>query len=220
MEPEKNELLPYVSIVVPAQEDEARIASCLLAALGQDYPRDRLEILVADGMSMDATREVVMKVAADHPEVTIRLLDNEKRTRASAMNAALRVARGEIVVPIDPGAEYAKTHVAKCVEALSGSPAEHVAIVPRASGRTLLERSLSAVQRTRLAFAAGSELASGPETVPALLGAVKRRVFTRVGLFDPGQLVTLRYDVSESVSVEAVTSDQTTRAGVDYRVER
>jgi translocation and assembly module TamB len=41
-----------------------------------------------------------------------------------------------------------------------------------------------------------------------------------VGLFDPGQLVTLRYDVSESVSVEAVTSDETTRAGVDYRVER
>jgi len=41
-----------------------------------------------------------------------------------------------------------------------------------------------------------------------------------VGLFDPGQLVTLRYDVSESISVEAVTSDETTRAGVDYRVER
>ena len=41
-----------------------------------------------------------------------------------------------------------------------------------------------------------------------------------VGLFDPGQLVTLRYDVSDSVAVEAVTSDQTTRAGVDYRVER
>ena len=41
-----------------------------------------------------------------------------------------------------------------------------------------------------------------------------------VGLFDPGQLVTLRYDVSESISVEAITSDETTRAGVDYRVER
>ena len=41
-----------------------------------------------------------------------------------------------------------------------------------------------------------------------------------VGLFDPGQLVTLRYDVSDSISVEAVTSDETTRAGVDYRVER
>ena len=39
-----------------------------------------------------------------------------------------------------------------------------------------------------------------------------------VGLFDPGQLVTLRYDVSESVSVEAVTSDETTRAGIDYRM--
>ena len=41
-----------------------------------------------------------------------------------------------------------------------------------------------------------------------------------VGLFNPGQVVTLRYEVSDSVSVEAVTSDDTTRAGVDYRIER
>lgn len=195
--------LPFVTIVVPSHEDEARIAACLVAALGQDYPHDHLEILVADAMSMDATREVVMKVAADHPEVVIRLLDNEQRTRASAMNAALKVARGEIVVPIDPGAEYAKTHVSKCVEALASSPAEHVAIVPRATGRTLLERSLGAVQRTKLAFAAGSELAggaSGGETVPALLGAVKRRVFARVGLFDPGTKVEEDVELSRRIA--------------------
>lgn len=199
MEPTSHPL-PFVTIVVPSHEDEPRIAACLVAALGQDYPHDKLEILVADAMSMDATREVVMKVAADHPEVVIRLIDNEQRTRASAMNAALRVARGEIVVPIDPGAEYAKTHVSKCVDALSSSPADHVAIVPRATGRTLLERSLSAVQRTKLAFAAGSELTAGSETVPALLGAVKRRVFSRVGLFDPGTKMEEDVELSRRIA--------------------
>jgi translocation and assembly module TamB len=41
-----------------------------------------------------------------------------------------------------------------------------------------------------------------------------------VGLFDPGQVVTVRYDISDDFSVEAVTGEDTTRAGIDYRVER
>jgi hypothetical protein len=101
---------------------------------------------------------------------------------------------------MDPGGEYARTHVAKCVEALAASPAEHVAIVPRTAGRTLTERALSAVQRTRLAFAAGTELAAGSEHVPALIGAVKRRVFERVGLFDPGLEVEADVDLSRRIA--------------------
>jgi translocation and assembly module TamB len=41
-----------------------------------------------------------------------------------------------------------------------------------------------------------------------------------IGLFDPGQVLTLRYALSEDISVEAVRGDETTRAGVEYRVER
>ena len=75
---------------------------------------------------------------------------------------------------MDPDGEYARTHVLKCVDALSSSPADQLAIVPRTSGRTIVERALSAVQSTKLAFAAGAELAFGSEPVPALLGAVRR----------------------------------------------
>jgi translocation and assembly module TamB len=41
-----------------------------------------------------------------------------------------------------------------------------------------------------------------------------------IGLFDPGQVITLRYALSDDLSVEAVRGDETTRAGVEYRVER
>jgi hypothetical protein len=86
---------------------------------------------------------------------------------------------------MDPGGEYGKTHVTKCVHALATSPADHLAIVPRTSGRTLTERALSAAQKTKLAFTAGAELARGEGPGMALLGAVRRRVFDRVGMFDP-----------------------------------
>lgn len=180
MEPER----PFVTIAVPSKEDEARIEACLRCAVSQDYPKDRIEIIVADAMSMDATREHVLRVASEDPRV--RMVDNPDRTRAAALNAILRAGKGEIVVPMDPGGDYAKTHVSKCVDALSASPADHVAIVPRPAGRTLRERALSAAQSTKLAFAAGAELARSSEPVPAILGAVRRRVFSRVGLFDPG----------------------------------
>lgn len=176
---------PLVTIAIASCEDEERIEACLAQARSQSYPSDRIEILVADAMSMDATRETVLRVAAEDPRV--RLLDNPERTRASALNAIVRAGTGEIVVPMDPGGEYGKTHVSKCVEALSVSPAEHVAIVPRTAGRTLVERALSAAQQTKLAFASSEDLAF--EHAPALIAAVKRRVFARVGLYDPGARV-------------------------------
>jgi succinoglycan biosynthesis protein ExoA len=176
---------PLVTIAISSREDEGRIEACLAQARAQSYPDDRIEILVADAMSMDATREVVLRAAAEDPRV--RLLENPERTRASALNAIVRAAKGEIVVPMDPGGEYGKTHVQKCVDALSTSPAEHLAIVPRTAGRTLVERALSAVQQTNLAFASSLELAA--DHAPAIIGAVRRRVFDKIGLYDPGARV-------------------------------
>jgi succinoglycan biosynthesis protein ExoA len=189
---------PFVTIAIASSDDETRIEACLRSALSQDYPRELVEVLVADAMSMDATREMVLRVADGDPRV--RMLDNPRRTRAAALNTILRAAHGEIVVPMDPGGDYGRTHVTKCVHALDASPAEHLAIVPRTTGRTLVERALSAAQHTKLAFAAGAELARGAEPVPTLLGAVRRRVFERVGMFDPGTSVEEDVELSQRIA--------------------
>jgi GT2 family glycosyltransferase len=190
--------VPFVTIAIASSDDETCIASCIRCALEQDYPRDHVEVLVADAMSMDATRELVHGLAEADPR--LRMLDNPQRTRAAAMNVMLRASRGEIVVPMDPSGDYGKTHVTKCVQALEGAGAEHLAIVPRMAGRTLVERALSAVQKTRLAFAAGAELARGAEPVPALIGAVRRRVFDRIGLYDPNTKVEEDVELGERLS--------------------
>lgn len=189
---------PFVTIAIAARESEATIGACLRAALGQDYPAELVEIIVADAMSMDATREIILEHAGR--EARVRLVDNNERTRAAALNAILRAGRGEIVVPMDPGGEYGRTHVTKCVDALSATPADHVAIVPRSAGRTIVERALSAVSATKLAFTAGTELARGSEPVPALLGAVRRSVFSRVGLFDPNTKADEDVELSQRIT--------------------
>lgn len=195
---DETSLRPFVTIAIAICDDEARIEACLRSALSQDYPSELVEVLVADAMSMDATREIVLRVGG--PEPRLRMLDNPERTRAAALNTILRAGRGEIVVPMDPGGDYGRTHVTKCVQALAASPADHLAIVPRIAGRTLVERALSAAQQTKLAFAAGAELARGAEPVPTLLGAVRRSVFERIGLFDPGTKVEEDVELSQRIT--------------------
>src|SRR5690242_15570190 len=97
---------PIVTIAIASKEDEARIEACLRCALAQDYPRDALEVVVADAMSMDATREIVLAIAAEDPRV--KLVDNPRRTRAAALNTILDASAGEIIVPMDPPAHYAR----------------------------------------------------------------------------------------------------------------
>src|ERR1700756_4936108 len=86
--------LPFVSIIMPIRNEERAISRVLDCLLAQDYPQDRLEILVADGMSTDGTRRIVSVAAAG--DSRIRLLDNPQRIMASGFNLGLKSARGDI----------------------------------------------------------------------------------------------------------------------------
>ena len=55
---------PLVSLILPIRNEAHYIARSLGAVLAQDYPADRMEILVADGMSTDGTREIVKSIEA------------------------------------------------------------------------------------------------------------------------------------------------------------
>ena len=83
---------PSVSIVVPCRNEERYIVECLDSILACDYPHDRLEVLVVDGMSDDGTRATLTDYATRHPEV--RVLDNPRRITPVALNIAIRAASG------------------------------------------------------------------------------------------------------------------------------
>ncbi|MBN1916650.1 MAG: glycosyltransferase [Verrucomicrobia bacterium] len=56
--------LPFVSVVIPARNEESNIRTCIEALHRLDYPKDRLEIIIADGMSGDRTREIAESLGA------------------------------------------------------------------------------------------------------------------------------------------------------------
>ena len=116
--------MPFVTVVLPVRNEADFIAESLGAVLGQDYPRDRMEILVADGMSDDGTREAVLAAAATDPR--LRLVDNPARVVAPGLNRAVKESVGEIVVRVDGHCVIARDYVRRCVAHLQAGEADGV----------------------------------------------------------------------------------------------
>jgi Glycosyltransferase like family 2 len=88
-----NDLLPSVAVLVAAFEAEQFVGQAVRSALAQDYPADRLHVVVVDDGSTDATAAVVAAIAEEHPG-RVTLVRQENRGSVGAVNraAAERVA--------------------------------------------------------------------------------------------------------------------------------
>ena len=86
---------PSVSIVMATLNAERYLEECLGAVRAQDYPRDRVEIVLGDAASTDRTLEIARRFEVD------TVVPNPLKTGEAGKAAALRAATGEIVVLLD-----------------------------------------------------------------------------------------------------------------------
>ncbi|HET7144476.1 MAG TPA: glycosyltransferase, partial [Anaerolineales bacterium] len=77
---------PFVSVIVPCYNEEKTISYLLSAVFAQTYPHARMELVIADGMSTDKTRELIAKFQKIHAGFKIIVVDNEVRNIPSALN--------------------------------------------------------------------------------------------------------------------------------------
>jgi cellulose synthase/poly-beta-1,6-N-acetylglucosamine synthase-like glycosyltransferase len=103
--------------------------------LNQDYPKDRLEIVVVDGMSEDDTQELVRREIENNGNgtgVAVKLLANPKRQRAAALNIGVREARGDVVMRVDAGTRVPEDYVRQSVATLFATGADNIGAAQRA----------------------------------------------------------------------------------------
>ena len=194
---------PFVSVVIPIRNEEAFIGRTLDGILAQDYPADRLEIIVADGMSDDRTREIVQEYARRDPRV--RLLDNLARVTPTGLNAAIAAAQGEIISRIDGHCHVASDFVSQNVRLLAEHPEAWIVggpIVHRGNG--CFGEAAAIAMAHPLGVGMASHRFSGFEGYvdTVQFPAFRRWVFDRIGLFDTNLVRTeddeLNYRVAQA----------------------
>ncbi len=176
---------PFVSLIMPIRNEVAFIARGLAAVLAQDYPPERMEIIVVDGMSTDGTREIVQSWQVEHPR--LRLLDNPGRIVPSGLNVALRQAEGEVIVRVDGHCEIATDYVSRCVECLQQEEVEGVGGPIETIGETGSARAIALAMSSTFgvggsAFRTIKDRRMLVETVA--FPAYTRQAIERTGLFD------------------------------------
>ena len=174
----------HVSVVVPCRNEIRHIRAFLDSVLRQELGRIEMEILIADGMSDDGTRLVLDEF--ERKFAAIRVLDNPEKIASTALNRAIREARGEIIIRMDAHTTYATDYVRSCVEVLQETNAENVGgpALTRADG--YIAQAIAFGFHTP--FATGGAKFRDPRyTGPAdtvMYGCWRKSTLERIGLFD------------------------------------
>jgi glycosyltransferase involved in cell wall biosynthesis len=179
-----------VSVIMPIRNEVNFIEQSLRAVLMQDYPHELLEVLIADGLSIDGTRQVIARLAEAHPDIRVVVIGNPARIVPTGFNLALARARGEVIVRVDGHTIVAQDYVFECVAALQRSGADNVGGRMEPVSQTRFGEAVSLT--TSMPFGVGRarfhylEREAWVDTV--YMGAWPRQIFERIGLFDEEQV--------------------------------
>jgi cellulose synthase/poly-beta-1,6-N-acetylglucosamine synthase-like glycosyltransferase len=132
--PRRAAILPAVSLIVPAYNEEDVIERKLENVLALDYPAEQLEIVVASDASTDATHNIVARFAGRG----VRLIECERGGKVAAQDRAVRETTGEIVAFGDANVEWApdalRELVAPFADPSVGMACGHVRLVNPSGG--------------------------------------------------------------------------------------
>ena len=175
---------PPVSVIIPMHNERSYIGQCLTALSRQDYPAERLEIIVVDGQSEDGSQEIVERMA--HQFGSLRLLTNPDRIAAAGLNLGLDAAQGAVIIILGAHSEVAEDFVSQSVRALEttgadcvGGLLESVAYGPMGEAIAAAMSSPFGIGDARFRY---SRREGYVDTVA--FGAYRREVFQRIGRFD------------------------------------
>jgi len=194
---------PKVSVIIPCYNEEKTIRLALESLAGQSYPLEKMEVVVADGLSEDGTREEIAAFQKEHPGLLVRVVDNHKRTIPAALNAAITAAKGEIIIRLDahsiPQADYVERSVEGLEEGLGQNVGGVWEILP--GEETRMAEAIAAAVAHPLGVGDAkyryTDQAAEVDTVP--FGAFRKTLMEEVGRFDESLLTNEDYEFNTRI---------------------
>lgn len=184
--------VPNVSAIIVFRNEENYIRNSLESLINQTYSKDKLEILLVDGMSDDHSLSIVEEVISEYQKhhndsLCFKLLTNEKKLLASGWNMAIQQASGEYVVRIDAHAKAEPNFIETAVKTIQAHP-DAVCVGGRLQTKSQTKQGEYISMVLSSPFGIGnskfrySDKAQYVDTVA--FGLYRKAIFEQVGYFD------------------------------------
>ncbi len=194
---------PRISIIVPCYNEEATIRHLLNSIFAQTFPREQMEVVIADGLSVDATCTVIEAFQQEHPDLSIKVVENKVQTIPSGLNLAIKSASGEMIVRLDAHSAPIPEYVVRCVDALESGKGANVGGVweIKPGAQTWVAESIAVAAAHPLGVGDAmyrlNAKAGAVDTVP--FGSFRRSLIEKIGVFDETLLTNEDYEFNTRV---------------------
>lgn len=191
---------PDFSVVIPAFNEMGVIERALSSVCVNDYPKDKLQIIVVDDGSTDDTFGVARKFAESQKGVAIEVVRQENAGKANALNFGIKnFARGELIMCLDADSYLAPDAITKTVAYFEDS-----AVVALAANVKIIKRPgiLNLIQQFEYAISYQMKRAQSLFNVEYIIGGIgstyRKSILVQVGYYDTN---TITEDIDLTMKV-------------------
>jgi glycosyltransferase involved in cell wall biosynthesis len=193
---------PFISIIIPCRNEAVFISKCLDSLIANDYPKDKIEILVVDGLSTDKTLNIVGEYLAKFP--FIKILQNPQKVFPAAVNIGVKESRGDLMFIVGAHATYDTLYLSKCVESSLKNNADNVGgVLKTLPVENNLAGSLITFVLSNSFGVGNSKFRTGScdmmEVDTVFGGCYKREVFQKYGMFIEDLTSTSDYEFNKRI---------------------
>jgi len=179
--------LPYVSILIPMHNEENVAKDILDLLVNVDYPKEKLEIIPINDHSEDSTPEILETYTLMYPFIKPLHRNNGRRGKPSALNDAIKIAEGEIILVFDADYLPSKGIIRDLVVAFKNPEVGAVMgrVVPLNTDKNFLTRILD-LERTA-GYQVDQQARFNLRLIPqygGTVGGVRKDLLEKYGYFD------------------------------------
>ncbi|MCK5306112.1 MAG: glycosyltransferase family 2 protein [Candidatus Omnitrophica bacterium] len=190
-------LIVNVSIIMPCYNEVQHIAKCMESIVANDFPKNKLEVLIYDGGSTDSTLNILKEYTQKYSFIHVK--SNNRKIQAAAMNLGIKEAQGDIVIRMDAHTVYEKDYISQAVKLLNETSAVNVGGPQAGQGNSYFTNSL--VMALSNAFISGNAVYRSDKNVQqyvdtVYLGAWHKKDLEAIGGFDESFMVNEDYELN------------------------
>lgn len=175
---------PLVSVVVPVLNGLPTFSTLLAQLERQTYPRESWELIIVDNGSTDGSRELAEDFARRHPWA--RVATATRRGPSAARNVGVESARGSIIAFIDSDCIPGPTWLEELISVFADRTVWAAGGLIKSAPPTTITEAFCARQEILNQEDFFKERSYKPPFLLTANFAVRRAVFSRVGMFDEG----------------------------------